>query len=148
MSYKEVTAIPLLTLPAYTALDCVGALLTFAIAGNTNSITIKRLTVIDADVQDEEYFLHLFNASPLAPARTDAAAYAPVAADLAMKITTLHIEAADYIDSAGDSIFTDELDHACVLIDFTNLYGVLECVATPDYTAVDDLTIKLIVELN
>lgn len=148
--YKEATAIPLLTLPAYVANDCVGALLTFAIHSAAipprKDCRLLRLTVIDAAVQDEEYYLHLFNASPAAAARTDADAYAPVAADLAMKMTTLHIEAADFLDSASDSIAIYELDHALVLVD-GNIYGVLECIATPDYVAVDDLTLKLVVEI-
>jgi len=148
--YKETVSIPALTLAPYVANDCVGALLTFPVHSPAipprKDCRLLRLTIIDAAVQDEEYYLHLFNASPLAAARTDADAYAPIAADLAMKMTTLHIEAADYHDSAGDSIAIYELDHALVLVD-GNIYGVLECIATPDYVAVDDLTLKLIVEI-
>lgn len=145
--YKEVTSVPVLTLPAYVANDCVGALLTFAVAANTRNVLLRRLTVIDAAVQDEEYLLHLFSASPAAAARTDADAYAPIAADLALKLTTLHIEAADYLDSAGDSIAIYELDHALALTS-TSFFGVLECIATPDYVAVDDLTLKFVVEIR
>lgn len=146
--YKVVTSIPALTLAAYVANDCVGALLTFAVASNTNNVLLRRLTVIDAAVQDEEYLLHLFSASPAAAARTDADAYAPVAADLALKICTLHIEAADYLDSVGDSIAMYELDLAIALTNGTSFFGVLECIATPDYVAVDDLTVKFLVEIR
>lgn len=146
--YKEISVVPALTLAAYVATDCVGALLTFAVAGNTNSIALKRLTVIDADVEDAAFNLHLFSASPAAAARTDADPYAPVAADLAIKLTTLEIAVADYVDSASDSIAIYELDHALVLTDNTNFYGVLECIATPTYTAADDLTVKFVVELR
>ena len=142
--YKEAKAIPALTLAAYTALDCVGALLTFVVHSAAipprKDCRLRRLIVIDAAVQDEEYYLHLFNADVLAAAKTDADPYAPIAADLAKKMTTLHIEVADYLDSAGDSIAIYELDHALVLVD-GNIYGVLECIATPDYIAVDDLTL-------
>ncbi|KKM68523.1 hypothetical protein LCGC14_1459990 [marine sediment metagenome] len=145
--FKVITSIPVLTLPAYVALDNVGALLTFPIDANTKSIVLKRLTVIDAAVQDEAYLLHLFTASPSAGARTDADPYVPVAADLALKVASFSILAADYLDSASDSIAIYELDTAIVLTS-DDLFGVLECIATPDYVAVDDLTIKLLVEIR
>lgn len=148
--FKKTSAVPALTLAAYVAKDCVGALLTFPISSGSQmpntSATIKRLTMIDAAIQDEEYFLHLFTASPAAAARTDADECVRVAADLVLAITTLHIESADFHTMAGDSIATYELDTA-VVFDGLNLYGVLECVATPDYVAADDLTVNLIVEI-
>ena len=147
MSFIKVSSVPALTLAAYVAKDCVGALLTFQIntAGYSNSAVIKRLTITDAAIQDEEFYLHLFTASPAAAARTDADECVQVAADLLLKIVSLHIEAADYATFAGDSIASYELDTA-IWFDGSAIYGVLECVATPDYVAVDDLTIHLIVE--
>ena len=146
----KTSAVPLLTLAAYTAADNVGALLTFPVAtgsqGGTTGAVIKRLSIIDAAIQDEEYFLHLFTGSPSAGCRTDAAAYVPVAADLLLKIVTLHIEAADYDTGASDSIASYELDTS-IIFDGLNIYGVLEGIATPDYVAVDDLTVNLIVEI-
>lgn len=147
--YIKSSVVPVLTLPAYTAADCVGALLTFPVSSATlgpTGATIKRITIIDAAVQSEEFFLHLFTASPAAAARTDAAACTQVATDLVLKIVSLHVEAADYDAFAGDSIATVELDTA-IVFDGANLYGVLECVATPDYVAVDDLTVNLIIEV-
>ena len=148
--FIKTSAVPVLTLAAYTAADNVGALLTFAVSSASPIInagaTIKRLSVIDAAIQDEEYFLHLFTAEPSAGVITDAAAYVPVAADLLLKICSIHIPAADYDTGASDSIATFELDTA-IVFDGKNLYGVLECVATPDYVAVDDLTINLILEV-
>jgi hypothetical protein len=145
--FKEITSIPVLTLAAYVALDNVGALLTFPVDDNTRSIVIKRLTIIDAEVQDEPYLLHLFSGSPSAGARTDADPYVPVAADLAMKMATLSILAADFLDSASDSIAVYELDLALSLTS-DDFFAVLECVATPDYVAVDDLTVKFLVEIR
>ena len=146
--FHKTSVVPVLQIAgAYVAADCVGALLTFAV--NTNSYSgsavIKRLTITDADVEDAELFLHLFDASPAAAARTDADACVQVAADLAKKIVTYHIEAADYDDFAGDSIASYEKDTA-IVFDGANIYGVLECVGTPTYTAVDDLTVHLIIE--
>ena len=153
--YKEVEATPLLTLAAYEALDCVGALLTFSVHGvvhpglyfpSRRDCKLLRLIVIDASAQAEEYRLHLFGDMPLAAARTDADAYAPIAADLAHKMTTLLIETADYQVSAGDSIAVFELDHAIVL-QTEIFYGVLESIATPDYVADDDLLVKFVIEV-
>ena len=146
--YKEITVIPTLTLDAYVANDCVGGLLTFDVDANTNNINIKRVTVIDAAVQDEEYNLHLYTASGTAGLWTDAEQYLPVASDLATKVTTINIAVADYKDSTCDSIAEKELDLAVVLTDNATLYGMLECVATPDYVAVDDLTVKMTVEIR
>ena len=146
---KKVSVVPVLTLAAYVADDCVGALLTFPIGtgdtGNRGAV-IKRLTILDADVEDAVLSLHLFDASPLAAARTDAAECVQVAADLAMKIVTFPIAAADYQDFAGDSIASYELDTS-IVFDGLNIYGVLQCTGTPTYTAVDDLTVNLIVEV-
>ena len=66
--YKILTAIPVLTLPAYVATDCVGAVLTFNHAANTNSLRVRRVQIIDNDLQDEEYNLHLFSINPSATA--------------------------------------------------------------------------------
>jgi hypothetical protein len=143
------SAVPLLTLAAYVADDCCGALLTFPIStgtgGGNRGATIKRLTITDADVEDAVLSLHLFTASPNANVRTDAAECVQIAADLLLKIVTFPIAAADYQDFAGDSIASYELDTS-IVFDGLNIYGVLQCTGTPTWTAVDDLTVHLIVE--
>jgi len=148
--FIKTSAVPLLSLNAYEAADCAGALLTFPVSSVTQTInksaTIKRLTITDADAENEIISLHLFTASPAAAARTDAAVCTQVAADLALKIVTLDIVAADYLVYAGDSIATVELDTA-IVFDGLNLYGVLEVIETPTWTAVDDLTVHLILEI-
>jgi len=151
--FVKASVVPVLTLPAYVAKDCVGALLTFAIgaatnaAGTTASAVIKRVQISDAAIQDEAYSLHLFDASPAAAAKTDADECVQVAADIAKKICTYSIEAADYLTYAGDSVVSYEKDTA-IVYDGKNIYGVLEATATPDYVAVDDLTVTLWVELR
>ena len=147
--YKKISVVPVLQVAgAYVAKDCVGALLTFPVSTSAlkNWATIKRLTILDADVEDAVLSLHLFTASPAAAARTDADECVQVAADLAKKIVTFPIAAADYQDFAGDSIASFELDTA-IVFDGLNIYGVLECTATPTYTAATDLTINLVVEI-
>ena len=144
----KISVVPALTLNAYTAADNVGGLLTFTVSSASEGSTggkIKGLVVQDAAVQDEEYFLHLYNASPAAAAITDADACVQVAADIAKKLVTFHIAAADYLTSAGDSIASYEKDTP-IVFDGKAIYGVLECVATPDYVAADDLTVTLYLE--
>ena len=152
--FIKTSVVPVLQIAgAYVAKDCVGALLTFTIgegtlaSGMTANAVIKRMTITDADVEDAVLSLHLFNASPAAAAKTDADECVQVAADLAKKIVTLPIAAADYQDFAGDSIASYELD-VPIVYDGKDIFGVLECTATPTYTAVNDLTIHLIVELR
>ena len=146
MSFIKTQAIPVIqVVGAYTAADNVGALLSFPVAHAPGRLVIKRLDVIDADTEDAELWLHLFTAAPSAGCITDAAAYVPVAADLVIKIVSFHIPAADYDTGASDSIASYELDTA-IIYDGENIFGVVECVATPTYTAADDLTIRLVVE--
>lgn len=147
MAYKKISVVPVLTLAAYVAKDNVGGLLTFPInpQATNHSLNIKRMTITDAAFQSEPMALHLFTASPAAAAITDADECVQVAADLLLKIVTLPIANADFQTFASDSIASYELDTA-VYYDGLNLYGVLEATATPDYVAVDDLTIHLIVE--
>ena len=132
---------------AYVADDNMGNLLTFAVntTGFSGNAVIKRMMIVDADVEDAELFLHLFTASPAAAARTDEDECVQVAADLAIRIISYHVEAADYVDFAGDSFASYELDTA-INFDGSNIYGSLQCVGTPTYTAVDDLTVVLVVE--
>jgi hypothetical protein len=142
--------LPLLDLGLYAAGDNMGGVCVFPVssgapAGSQSALTIRRIVIIDADVEDAELYLHLYNATPSAAAITDQAAHAPAAADLLLKLCTIHVAAADYLDSTGDSIVTNELDIP-IIFDGLNLYGVLECVAGPTYTAATDLKLHLIVE--
>jgi hypothetical protein len=149
MTMRVLSATPLLQIiGAYTANDCVGALLTFTLSGSSlpnKGARIRRLTLIDADKEAAEFWLYLFNASPAAAARTDADAFAPVAADYAKLIGSIHIAAAEYVAGPSDSVVLQEKDFPVVVADAA-LYGVLVCVGTPTYTAADDLLLKLLIE--
>jgi hypothetical protein len=135
---------------AYAAKDNIGALLTWTIGENAlgagSGATIKRMTITDADAQNEILSLHLFDASPAAAARTDDAECVQVATDLAKKIVTLEVAAADWQVFAGDSICSYELD-TDIVFDGNDLFGVIEGSGTPTWTAVDDLTVHLILEI-
>jgi len=146
---KTLSVIPVLQIAgAYVAADNMGGLLTFPISSGTQGISavdIRRLIVIDADIEDAELYLHLYNATPSAVVTTDANTHAPATADMLLKLCSIHVAAADYIDSTGDSIAIIEVDIP-VNFDGSNLFGAVECVGTPTYTAVDDLLLKLVVE--
>jgi hypothetical protein len=137
---------PVLSLAAYEALDVVGALLTFpGLAPSTSECTIKRLGLLDKASQSEAYTIYLFNASPAAAARTDAAIFAPVAADFAKLVGVLHVATTDYLVGTGCTYASVELDYE-IDLESTTLYAVLVAVATPDYAAADDLVLTLLVE--
>ena len=149
---KTISAVPTLqVVGAYVAGDNMGGLLTYSIgtssvASKAASCTIRRIVIIDADIEDAEVLLHVFSDTPTATVTTDADACAPAAADLLLKLATIHVAAADYMDSTGDSIVTNELDIP-INFDGEDLYCSLECVGTPTYTAADDLIVTLVVEV-
>ena len=144
--YQRVSVIPTLTLAAYVATDCVGGTMIFNHNSNTNNLRILRVHIVDVEQQDEEYNLHLFEINPSATADTDADQYLPAAADLAAHLTVINIPTTAYTASTAENIAEVEVDRAVWCKDFDNIFGVLECVATPDYAAADDLTVSLIFE--
>jgi len=149
--FNVISAIPALSLAAYTAEDCVGGLLTFANAASVYASegVIKRITVIDADKEKAAGKLYFFNADPSSAVDTDAASFLPAAADLAKLIGVKAIAAADFVDSTSDSVAVYEMDMAFVLAAAgTSLFAVFVCDGTPTYTAATDLTIKLIIARN
>jgi hypothetical protein len=145
---REISATPVLQIAgAYTANDVVGALLTFTFSSAAErNVEVNRLILIDHDKENAEFWLWLFDASPTAPARTDAAAFEPVAADLLKVVGKIHIETTDYTDSASDSVAIKELDFPAQSAAGLAVYGVLVCVGTPTYTAADDLVLSIFVE--
>ncbi len=148
---RKISATPALQIiGAYTANDCVGALLTFTYESgsvpNHKTVKLRRLIIADADKEKAEFYLWLFDASPTAAARTDADAFAPAAADIQKIVGVVHIAAADYVDSASDSWAVEELDYPVISAAGASIFGVLVCVGTPTYTAANDLVVSLYVE--
>ena len=76
---------------AYTALDVVGGLLTFAVGSPTGGCILNSVTLIDEDNQSEDYKLYLFDSKPTVIA--DDAAYAPAIADVRKRVRTIDIVA-------------------------------------------------------
>ena len=149
MTMRVLSAVPVLQIiGAYTADDCMGGLLTFPLTGSSlpnKGARIRRLTLIDADVEKAALRLYLFNADPSATCDTDAAGFLPAAADLVKLIGVIEVAAAEYVDSTSDSVVVQEHNFPFVVAG-TALYGVLVCDGTPTYTAATDLTLKLLIE--
>ena len=149
MITKVKTAITV-TLPAYEQFDCVGALITVTIGEASLTATqgyiIRKIMLTDAAVQSEKYNLHFFNASPAAEARTDAAVFAPVAADIAKCVHVEYIADTDYV--AASTYHSAAIIHpnAYIECDGLDLFCVLEALETPDYVATDDLELTLYLE--
>ena len=145
---KTVSAVPVLQIAgAYTALDNVGALLTFANAAdgsNGYAARLRRVKIVDKDSESAQFTLHLLSASPTAAARTDADAYTPADADLALILDSVAIAVADYNDLAAGSEATIEMDKPLQLTSSGSLYGLLVCIGTPTFVAANDLTVTLV----
>ena len=147
---KTVSAVPVLQIAgAYTALDNVGALLTFANAAdgsNGYAARLRRVKVVDKASISAQFTLHLLSASPTVAARTDADAYTPADADLALILDSVAIAVADYNDLAAGSEATIEVDKPLQLTSSGSLFGLLVCIGTPTFVAADDLTVTLVLE--
>lgn len=144
---KTITTALTVDTNAYTANDVVGGLLTFNVANAGGGGVIRWASIVDDDNEKAELALYLFDATPTTIA--DDAAFAPAIADLKKYIGKILFQAADYetinsnaVAMIGHGVSTDLLN-----IDFNttngNIYGYLVCTATPTYTAVTDLTIRL-----
>ena len=149
MIQKITTAITV-TLPAYEQYDCVGALITVttgeATLNSDQACYIRKIMLTDAAVQSEKYNLYFFNASPAAAARTDAAVFAPVSADIAKQQHVEYIADTDYV--ASSTYHSSAIKHPDALINFdgADIFCVLEALETPDYAATDDLSLTLWIE--
>jgi len=144
---KRVSAVPVLQIAgAYTALDCAGALLTFADAAASSNgyvARLRRVHVKDNASISAEFTLYLFSASPTAAARTDADIFAPADADAALILDSVAVATADYFDQTANSFATVEVDKSLQLTSSGSLYGVIVLVGTPTFIAATDLTITL-----
>ena len=136
---------------AYTANDVVGGLITFDVSNSAGSGTIRSLKVVDADNEKAALNFYFYNELPSTIA--DDAAFAPTLADTQKLIGKISVGTADY-----ESLTSD--DHAYALLqgddapdldfqtDTGNIYAYMVAVATPTYTATDDLTVELVVWLD
>ena len=139
-----VAVTPVITAGAYHAKDAVGGRLEFmnAVRVSGGSGVLHAVTIIDNDSEAAALWLVLFNQAFVASA--DNAAFDPSDADLLNCIGAINIGTADYVafnDNSVAQVRSTGLPFK--LTGTTTLYGQLMCVATPTYTAVNDLTVKV-----
>jgi hypothetical protein len=143
---KSIAQTPVITLTAYHANDCVGGLMTFdnAVRYVGGRGKINSLRIIDNDNEKAQMELWLF--SDLVTPAANHAAMTFSDADMQKWVGTIPIAAADYktlVDNAGACYLNVGFEFTCIGL---ALYGQLRCIATPTYTAVNDLTVKIEVE--
>jgi hypothetical protein len=143
---KSIAQTPTLTLTAYNAGDCMGGMMTFnnatRQAGGLNKINSVR--IIDNHNIKAQLEIWLFDAAVTFQANHAAMSFS--AADMQHWIGVLPVASADYTTLgavAGANPKNLGLEYT---LPGMAIYGQLKCVATPTYTAVDDLTIKIDVE--
>ncbi len=153
----RVVNVPLtVSLAAYTAGDSVGndatdiALVSAKIGQIFGGGYIAWVRLTDAADQTEDYELWCFYQQPSAIA--DAATYVPLLADTQKLFTKIAIATADYDQTGADSfVFADGKDlktgefHNFPELSNDLMYFYLVCGTTPDYVAVDDLTLDICV---
>ena len=135
------------TLAAYTANDCVGGPAKVFYSTGSGALLIG-VEIQDNAVQNEPYIVHLFSEATTTTL-ADSAAMALVAVDGYVKIGEVTIAAGDYTTENGSDYskaFVPVPAHMGLVADVSagNIYVYLECTATPDYVAVDDLTIDFV----
>lgn len=124
--------------------DAVGGLLTFANAslGAGKTGTVLSVIVLDLDKELAPMDLVLWNVTFTATA--DNAAFDPSDADLANCIGHILIASGDYASFNDNSIATVRNVNLDYTLTGTSLFGQLVARGTPTYTAVGDLTVKLV----
>ena len=147
MTNKVFEATPVISAGGiYTAGDAVGGLLTFedVCSSFVPSAEIIGAVLIDRDKESDLLDLLLFDQAVTPTA--DNAALDLTDADLAHLIAIISFPAASYVDANTNSACYVEKATPIRLVDGgTDLFGLLRSGATPTYTAVGDLTVRLIV---
>lgn len=131
------------TLTAYTANDCVGGLAK-VVTGSGGGMLLRGVSIRDNAVQNEPYIIHIFRSEPPTTV-ADADAMDLVSADGDLEIGTVTIAATDYATANGGDFSKAYVAIENIEVRETSdgtFYVYLECTATPDYVAVDDLKIE------
>ena len=130
------------TTPAYTAKDAVGGLLTFANAARASggAIFIESVAVEDKGQQMKDLVLVLFDRTITAP--TDNAVFNPTDTELNYAKLAVGIGAGFYVDFSTNSFAEVPVGRRMVL-NGTDLFGVLVAVGTPTYTSTSDLIVTV-----
>lgn len=137
--FQAVSVTPTIDTAIYAANDVVGGLMTFSVPSAVNGGVLNSALLVDEDDEKAALTLYLFDAEPTTIA--DQAAFAPTAADLKKLVCTIGL--ANY--TSINSLAFCEVPDINQGFAADTLYGYLVCVATPEYTAVTDLTAKLMI---
>lgn len=131
------------TTPAYTAKDAVGGLMTFTAAARSSggSCRVEAVQVVDKGQQMKDLDLVLFDRSITAP--TDNAIFAPTDAELSNCVGVVPITAGTYADFSTNSVGVLNGLGLAVVLNGSDLFGVLVARGTPTYTSTSDLVVTL-----
>ena len=125
---------------AYTAVDVVGGLLTFAVDSPTGGGILNSVMLIDEDNLSEPYKLYLFDAAPSTIA--DDAAFEPTIADMRKLVAVITLSSYTTINSIG-YCYVGDINQVIGQLASGNLYGYMVPDATPDHTNADALYLRL-----
>lgn len=128
------------TSPAYAAKDAVGALMTFsnAVRASGGTCRIDGVQVVDKSQQRPDLELVLFDRTLSAP--TDNAIFAPTDAELATCVGVIYI--GGWSDLSTNSV-ADVPYGREVVLNGTDLFGVLVTRSTPTFVATTDIVVIL-----
>ncbi len=144
---NSITQTPTVTVGAYSALDAVGGLLTFASAARAAAGmgVVESVVIVDNASQNAEMCLFLFDQTFTAMA--DNAPFDPSDADLANCVGFIYIGAGDYKTLTDNSVavVTNQPLMYKLAAAGTSLFGQLRCAGTPTYVATSDVIVKLVV---
>lgn len=131
------------TSPAYSLKDAVGALMTFANAARASggSILVQSAQIVDKanTPLDAQLDLVLFDRSIAAP--TDNAIFAPTDAEMANCVGVIPFSV--YSDFSVNSVCAYNSIGLEIVLNGTDLFGVLVARGTPTYTSTTDLVVTL-----
>lgn len=128
----------------YAAKDAIGALLTFANAARVSggSITVQSVQIADKGQQMAAVDLVLFDRTFTAP--TDNAIFAPTDAEVLTCRGVISFYASDYADFSTNSV-ANKIVGLDMVLNGTDLFGVLVARGTPTYTSTADIVVTVTV---
>ena len=142
---KTVSQTPTVTVGAYSALDAIGGLLTFADIFNAQGGTGVLHTLIITDLAKQSAAMELWLFDRTFTADTDNAVFDVEDTDLPNCIGVIPIATADWFASNDSSVAcVRNIGLVATAMNGATLYGQLKAVGTPTYASVSDLTIKLV----
>lgn len=134
------------TSPAYAAKDAVGGLLTFANAARVSggACKVTACQIVDKGQLMAALDLLLFDRSITAP--TDNSIFNPSDTEAGYCVGGFSIFGSDYADVSTNSVAHPAISPLEIVLNGTDLFGVLVARATPTYTSTTDIVVTLTIE--